>query len=172
MEMWDVYDKDRNKTNQTIRAKSKLAKDQYRLIIHVCIFNSENQMLIQKRHPNKEIYPNMWDVTVGGGVMANENSHTAAEREVLEELNYKLSLQDKRVSLTFNYAEGFDDFFLIKKDINIQDLTLQAAEVIDAKWASEAEILLMLENKRFLPYHKSLIKLLFFMKDDMKIHTY
>lgn len=171
MELWDVYDKDRNKTNQTIEAQNKLAKDQYRLIIHVCIFNSDNKMLIQKRHDNKTIYPNVWDVSVGGGVMANEDSHTAAEREVLEELGYKLSLKDQRVALTFNFDDGFDDFFLIKQDPDIKKLTIQKDEVVDVMWASRDEILKMLEKDLFLPYHQSVIELLFFMKDNMKIHT-
>ena len=55
--------------------------------------------------------------------------------------------------------------------MDINQLTLQEDEVTDVRWASEKEILEMLEEDLFLPYHSSVIELLFFMKDDMKIHT-
>ena len=40
--------------------------DTYHLVIHVAIFNSNNQMLIQKRRHDKIGAPNMWDISAGG----------------------------------------------------------------------------------------------------------
>lgn len=44
-------------------------------------------------------------------------------------------------------------------------LTLQYEEVEQVKWADIAEIKSMIKEGSFIPYHESLIDLLFFMKD-------
>ncbi len=171
LEKWDIYNQDRIKDNLVISEKTKLKPGQFRLIVHVCIFNLKNEMLIQKRSKNKTLYPNLWDVSVSGSVLAGEDTRMAGERETFEELGYNLSLENERVSMTFNFDEGFDDFFLVKRDFDIKNLNLDKNEVTDVMWASEKEILSMLTKNTFLPYHKSFINLLFFNKDNMKIHT-
>ena len=86
MELWDLYTQDRQPTGLTMVRGSEHPQGYYRLVVHVCIFNSKGQMLIQQRQPFKEGWPNMWDVSVGGSVVAGESSREAAEREVAEEL--------------------------------------------------------------------------------------
>ncbi|MEE0932823.1 MAG: NUDIX domain-containing protein [Clostridium sp.] len=171
MEIWDLYTKDRIKTEETMVRGEKITKGFYRLVVHVCIFNSQGEMLIQQRQPFKSSWPNMWDVTVGGSAISGDTSQSAAEREVYEEIGYKLSLDGIRPALTINFEDGFDDMYLIKKDIEISDLYLQYEEVKAVKWASKEEILKMIDEETFIPYHKSLIELLFFMKDTKGTHT-
>ena len=113
----------------------------------------------------------MWDITVGGSAISGDTSQSAAEREVYEEIGYKLSLDGIRPALTINFEDGFDDMYLIKKDIEISDLYLQYEEVKAVKWASKEEILKLIDEEIFIPYHKSLIELLFFMKDTKGTHT-
>jgi isopentenyldiphosphate isomerase len=59
MELWDVYDINRNKANKTMVRGEPFEIGNYHLVIHVCIFNSDNKMLIQQRQPFKEGWPNM-----------------------------------------------------------------------------------------------------------------
>lgn len=171
MEIWDLYTKDRIKTEETMVRGEKITKGFYRLVVHVCIFNSQGEMLIQQRQLFKSSWPNMWDVTVGGSAISGDTSQSAAEREVYEEIGYKLSLDGIRPALTINFEDGFDDMYLIKKDIEISDLYLQYEEVKAVKLASKEEILKMIDEETFIPYHKSLIELLFFMKDTKGTHT-
>ena len=171
MEIWDLYTKDRIKTEETMVRGEKITKGFYRLVVHVCIFNSRGEMLIQQRQPFKSSWSNMWDITVGGSAISGDTSQSAAEREVYEEIGYKLSLDGIRPALTINFEDGFDDMYLIKKDIEISDLYLQYEEVKAVKWASKEEILKMIDEETFIPYHKSLIELLFFMKDTKGTHT-
>lgn len=171
MEIWDLYTKDRIKTEETMVRGEKITKGFYRLVVHVCIFNSRGEMLIQQRQPFKSSWSNMWDITVGGSAISGDTSQSAAEREVYEEIGYKLSLDRIRPALTINFEDGFDDMYLIKKDIEISDLYLQYEEVKAVKWASKEEILKMIDEEIFIPYHKSLIELLFFMKDTKGTHT-
>lgn len=102
MEIWDLYTKDRIKTEETMVRGEKITKGFYRLVVHVCIFNSRGEMLIQQRQPFKSSWSNMWDITVGGSAISGDTSQSAAEREVYEEIGYKLSLDGIRPALTIN----------------------------------------------------------------------
>lgn len=165
MEVWDLYNKDRELTGKTILKGSKLNKDEYRLVVHICIFNSKNKMLIQQRQPFKEGAPNKWDLTVGGSAISGDTSIVAAEREVFEEIGYKINLKNKIPSLTINFEDGFDDIYIIEENLNIEDLKLQYEEVKDIKWADKKEILNLIETGKFINYHKSFIELLFDIKE-------
>lgn len=171
MEIWDLYDKDRIKTGETMVRGSQFKENTYHLVVHVCIFNLEGKMLIQQRQPFKDGWPNMWDITVEGSALSGDTSQLAAEREVYEEIGYKLSLYGIRPSLTINFDKGFDDIYLIQKDIDISKLKLQYEEVQSVNWASKEEILSMIDEEIFIPYHKSLIDLLFFMRTSKNSHT-
>jgi len=55
-------------------------------VVHVLVFNSKGEILLQKRASNKDVAPGKWDTSVGGHVMPGENILAAAKREMLEEL--------------------------------------------------------------------------------------
>ena len=161
MEKWDLYTLDRVKTNRVITRGDDIPKNLYHLVVHVCIFNAKNQMLIQQRQTFKKGWPNMWDVTVGGSAMIGENSRQAAMREVAEELGLKIDLEKTPPVITKYFSEGFDDIYILEKEIDISDLKLQYEEVQAIKWAGIEEILDMIGLKKFIPYDESLIQFLF-----------
>ncbi|MGO1713293.1 MAG: NUDIX hydrolase, partial [Senegalia sp. (in: firmicutes)] len=129
-----------------------LGEYDYHLVIHVCIFNSKNEMLIQKRQPSKKLWPNMWDITIGGAVQSGETSTKAAERETFEEIGYRVDLSNDRAFFTINFDNGFDDYFLIEEDIDIKDLRLQYDEVEEVKWADKDEVLQLAKENKFINY--------------------
>lgn len=171
MELWDVYDMDRNPTGETMVRGAPMKDGAYHLVVHVCIFGSDGKMLIQHRQPFKSGWSDLWDLTVGGSAVRGDTSRSEAEREVREEIGYDLHLGGVRPSLTVNFERGFDDIYLIRRDIDLSTLSLQAEEVKEIRWASLAEILSMIDEGTFIPYHKSFIELLFFMKDRMTART-
>ena len=170
MELWDVYDKDRVKTGKTMVRGAAFEPDSYHMVVHACIFNNKGEMLIQQRQPFKEGFPNMWDITVGGSATMGDSSQTAAEREVSEEIGLKLDLQKVRPNLTINFDKGFDDVYLIEKEVDIDTLVLQESEVQRVKWATMDEIFALIDSGEFIPYYKSLIQLLFDMKGKYGAH--
>jgi len=91
MELFDIYDDDRNLTGRTAERNQKLKGGEHQLIVHVNIMNTQNQLLIQQRQPHKQDFPGYWDISVGGGVRAGETSREAAEREVFEFTAYRSS---------------------------------------------------------------------------------
>ena len=139
----------------------------YHLVIHVCVFNPEGQLLIQKRQPFKEGWSGLWDLTVGGSALKGEMSNEAAQRELLEEVGIAHDFTDIRPSVTMNFSFGFDDYYIVEMTPDIHTLTLQAEEVEAVKWATLEEILKMIDQGTFIPYHKSLINLLFDLRRGM-----
>lgn len=152
MELWDIYDKNRNLTGRQMKRGSEFGNGDFHLVVHVCIFNSKNEMLIQQRQPWKNGWPNMWDLTVGGSSLAGETSTDAAERETLEEIGYKVDLSNERPFFTINFEYGFDDYYIIQRDIDIKDLKLQYEEVKSIKWATKDEVLKLVADGKFIDY--------------------
>lgn len=164
-ELWDVYDLHREKTGKLHPRGKCLGDGEYHLTVHACIFNREGQMLIQKRQPFKKGWSGLWDITVGGSATAGEDSQTAIMRELQEELGLTLDLNGVRPHLSVQFDQGFDDMYLIKKDVDLSTLTLEYEEVEEIKWATLDEILSMMDTGAFIPYQKHLISLFFDMKE-------
>lgn len=122
-------------------------------------------MLIQQRQPFKQPWPNKWDISIGGSAIKGETSQIAATRETFEELGINLDLDSIRPQMTINFPQGFDDIYLVTKDIDLNELKLQAQEVQKVKWTSQNEIIEMIENGNFIPYFPNLIKTFFDMQN-------
>ena len=171
LELWDIYNRDRIKTGDIMVRGDPFPEGAYHLVIHVCIFNSNGEMLIQQRQPFKEGWSNLWDITVGGSATAGDSSQSAAERELLEELGYVIDLSEARPHLTVNYEYGFDDYYLIEAEVDIDSLQLQHEEVQRVKWATKDEIFQMLDSGEFIPYYEDLIGLLFETRRKLGAHS-
>lgn len=164
-ELWDVYDLHRNKTGKLLPRGERLLEGEYHLTVHACVFNAEGKMLIQKRQPFKRGWSGLWDITVGGSAVAGESSQEAIMREMREEIGLSLDLSSVRPHLTVQFNEGFDDVYLIKKDVDPSTLSLEYEEVEAVKWATLDEIFSMMDEGTFIPYQRHLISLFFDMKD-------
>ena len=168
MELVDLYDENRLPLGRTAERAAPKGPGELRLVVHVCVFDSRGRLLIQQRAPEKFIFPNLWDVSVGGGVDAGEDSRQGAEREFREELGVSLDLSGLRPSVTVNFDGGFDD---LTKDLLLEDLTLQKEEVRDVRWVTLGELLDMLEEGTFIPYPRSFLEFLFDMRDQFGFPT-
>lgn len=171
MELWDIYNKDRVKTGKTLVRGKTLSENEYHLVVHICIFNTDGKMLIQQRQPFKEGWPNLWDITVGGSAIAGETSKVAAKRELSEEIGFQYDFTELSPFFTINACHCFDDYYLIGNDIDIHSLKLQPEEVQQVKWANKDEIFQMIDDGIFIPYYKSLIEMIFEMKEHRGAHA-
>ena len=161
MELFDLYDDERKFAGEIIERGKPLPEKRYHLVIHIGIFNSDGKMLIQQRQPFKKGFPNKWDISVGGSAISGENSRQAASRELYEELGIRHDFSDDRPMLTVHFERGFDDIYILHKDIAISELKLQPEEVQAAKWADKQEIYSLIDGDTFIPYYKSFIDMLF-----------
>ena len=176
MERWDVYDVHRARTGRTALrgvtdGKGGLGRGEYHLVVAACIFNRQGQMLIQQRHPSKQGFPGLWDVTTAGSALAGETSQQAMERELTEELGLTLDLSPHRPNFSINFDRGFEDFYLLEREVDLSALTLQPEEVQAVQWASLEDICSMIGNGSFIPYYESLIQLFFDSRERFGCHS-
>ena len=81
MEMVDLYDENRLLLGRTAERYAPKGEGEYRVVVHICVFDSRGRLLIQQRSREKAVWPEAWDVSAAGGVDAGETSRQAAERE-------------------------------------------------------------------------------------------
>lgn len=171
MELVDLYDENRVPLGLTAERHCPKGANEYRIVVHVCVFDSRGRLLIQQRTPEKRVWPCKWDVSVGGGVDAGETSRQGAEREFREELGYPLELTDLRPAVTVNFPEGFDDFYIVTRDLDETQLTLQKEEVSAVRWVTLEELLAMVDDGSFIPYPKGFLQFLFDMRETFGFPT-
>ena len=100
------------------------------------------------------MWPNMWDVTVGGHVDSNEFGRQALIREVKEELGIDIKDDDIKYligSTSINKKENiidkhYNECYLITKEIDIAKIDLQEEEVSEVKYFTKKEILERINN--------------------------
>ena len=165
MEYVDIYTAQRELTGKTEERGKALGDGEYRLIIHAAIFNRAGQLLIQQRQPFKRGWPGLWDLTMGGAVSTGETSAEALVRELQEDLGLAWDLQGEPPALSLTFDHGCDDIYLLRGEVELSTLQLQYEEVAQVKWATQEEVHQMLDDGTFIPYHKSLIDLLFDMRE-------
>lgn len=168
MEILDLYDENRIKTGRTYIRGENMPEDTYRLIVHLLIFDDYGNLLIQKRQKTKSM-ANLWDITCGGAASAGETSKEAIARELREELGISLDFTNVRPIITANFKYGFDDFYLVRENINLDEVSLQEEEVAACRWANFDEVMDLMEKDRFVRYKKNFIKLLFDLNDDLRV---
>ena len=167
MELWDLYDQHRHLTGRTMDRGEAVPEGCWRLVVHICVFNSAGQLLIQQRQPFKKGWPNLWDVTVGGAVCVGENSQQGARRELFEELGLDMDFSKSVPAFSSTFTGGYDDIYIVHLDPELSSLRLQAEEVQAVRWADKDEILSMIDGGTFIPYGKGFIEYLFYRSNHM-----
>ena len=122
--------------------------------VAVFIINSKKQVLLQKRSKNKKMWPDMWDISAGGHVLAGEFGFQAIIREIKEELG--LSVKKEEIifigcSTSINKKgdilnKHFNEYYVVTKDIDEKKLKLQKEEVSEVKWINKEEIIERIKN--------------------------
>lgn len=109
-------------------------------VVH--IFNSQGQIYIQKRSPQVDTSPNLWDHSAAGHVDTSEEPVEAAKRELLEELGIKTdnleaistyktqrSDQDKILNrFWYVYKHTFDG------TMNLEKSEVSTGKYVDVEW--------------------------------------
>ena len=161
-EMIDVLDEyTGEKTGEIISKNEAHRTGIWHGSIHVLIVNNDkSKTLLQKRCAEKKLYPNTWDIAVGGHISAGEDDITSAKRELEEELGLnseelKIEKVDKITEkLTNNgvISNEYVSIFIVYADIDINDIKLQVEEVSEARWCTKEELNKFIEDKVIIPH--------------------
>jgi len=134
MELVDIYNNKHQKLNYT-KGRKELVDGEFRLSCFVWIINDNNEILIQQRLSTAKNCPNMWE-TASGGASAGDSSLEGAIRELSEELGLEVDEKDMRFIGSYARINDFVEVYLLKSNVEINDLKLQEDEVQQAKWVS------------------------------------
>lgn len=93
-ELITQVDKNNNVIGGIARGKAHLSKSVYYRTVYVIIINDRGKFLLQRRSSTKDLYPNCWDLSVGGHVVYGDSYEKTAIREMEEEVGIKVSLED------------------------------------------------------------------------------
>lgn len=159
MELLDTYFSQHQKAGRTVDRNNckSMPTGEYLMVVHLCVFNSRGEMLIQKRQLHKDRYPGMWDLSAGGFVQSGETVNDAVLREAREEIGVDFGAADIKYIMTVPFSYVLDGFFSVQGDFKIEDFTVQQQEVLELKWAAFDEILQMAKNGRFVDYDINLL---------------
>ncbi len=153
-ENFDVLNEQGEFTGEIATREECHKKGLWHRAVYAFIIDNDKNVLLQKRSANKKLWPNMWDVTVGGHVMAGEFGRQALIREVKEELGINIGDNDIKYLLgsTSINQQGdivnkhYNECYLIIKNIDISNIKIQKEEVSDIKYFSKEELLERISN--------------------------
>ena len=156
MELFDVLDDDGHVTGcvqeRQVVHRLGLRHRTVHLWLHR-VKDGHTQLLLQKRSAHKDSNPGCYDISSAGHIDAGDEPLPSAIRELSEELGIQAGPDDFRfIGLCPNYSEKafyghpFRDnelsyVYLVEKEADIADMTLQPSEVESVMWMDIDEII-------------------------------
>jgi len=147
VELIDVLTPDGRPTGER-KSKAAIHRDgDWHRAAHIWIVAPDGRILLQRRSLRKENNPGLWDVSAAGHLSAGESAIDAAIRETFEELGLTIAPDELKFIVTLRescllnnntyYDNEFHEIFVVRRDVDIASLELDAEEVAEAKWVSE-----------------------------------
>lgn len=160
-ELIEIYNEYGEKTCQQVERGIVHEKGLLHKAVCVWIMNFKHELLVQRRSP-KVAFPNMWDISFSGHIIAGESAIEAIRREGQEELGLIINPQNLRYLFTcrefgawHEYLENeIDDVFLYQDDIQISDCKFLDNEVSSIEYIPLNLFKDMIENRasELMPY--------------------
>ena len=149
MELFDICDEAGRPTGQTVSREEAHRLGVRHRTAHVWIARRHAgrlQVLLQRRSPDKDSFPDQWDTSSAGHIPAGDEPLESALRELREELGLTAAPEALRFIGTFDvrferqfHGAWFRDnelahVFLYPGPVDTAALTLQAEEVSAVDW--------------------------------------
>ena len=158
MEMWDIYDENKERTGRTMQKNDWCLKEgEYHLTVLGIVAHTDGRIVITKRVMTQAWAPGWWEVS-GGACQAGEDSKDAVLREVREETGLDVSGWDGGYLFSYkreNPGEGdnyFVDIYRFCADFDEADIHLQEEETDGYMLATFEEVQALAAQGIFLHY--------------------
>ena len=159
-EMVDIYNPDTmEKTGEIIDKSAAHRFGIWHSSIHLIIMNKDKtKVLFQKRSNIKDLYPDMWDISVGGHIMSRESDIEAVKRELKEELGIESNniefVKKHKEELNNNNIDSKEivSLFVMYIDENVEKIKLQKEEVSNIKWYTKTEMEKLINDRKVIPH--------------------
>ena len=145
MELWDLYDREGNRTGEVWERQygnfKKIPEGRYHLVSDILVQHTDGSFLICKRHPDKDVYPGYWEASAGGSALQGENPEQCARRELFEETGITVD-SFELINVAFRDASHSLIYsFITVVDCDKDAVTLQEGENTDFKWVNAAGLI-------------------------------
>jgi len=148
MELIDVVDEDDRVLRRATRAEMRRGNLLHRAV-YILVRNGRGRLFVHRHSATKDVYPGLWDVTVGGVVAAGEDYTAAARRELAEELGIRTAL---RPLGPFRHADGRTRVIGQVFETTARGPTrLQTEEIVEGRFMSAAEVRRLVAEQRCCP---------------------
>lgn len=163
-ELIDIFDEENNFTGIQKMKSEAHAEGLWHRTAHVWIYNSKKEILLQLRAKDKDVYPDCWDISSAGHVVAGEDPEVSAIRELKEELGIDAEKEDLKFLRIRKSVNQFKEIknseivyiFLMKFEGAAENLNLQKEELQGVKFFQIDELKEDLEknSEKFVPHGK------------------
>lgn len=143
MEYLNLYDKFGNLTTE--KGIRRVKSDKLVGIVIIFIENSKGEFLIQKTSSSR----NSIFATTGGHVSFGSTFEEAVINEVKEELGVDITNENFVEVNTYIRDYYIQKVYYLKKDIDMNDIKIQADEVEYVEWISKERINELIKNNEF-----------------------
>lgn len=165
-ELLTQVDKNNKVVGAIERGRAHASKNVYYRTVFVLIMNDRNGILLQKRSSTKDLYPNCWDLSVGGHVVYGDSYEKTAKRELEEELGIEADPSDLQYKgeVLVKLPSSNEYFHVFEYKLKSTDLIQPAGEEISQiKWLGVDRIKESMEDRslKWYPRPIQIIKALY-----------
>lgn len=151
-EMVAVVDENNTILDVVSRREMRALKLRHRAVF-IAVMDDQDRLLLHRRSPHKDVWPNWCDIAVGGVVGAGEDFTTAARREVSEELGI---LDGALEEIDGGVNQIFDDdtVSLVGRCYLLHHsgpFHFHDGEVVEAWWSTRQAFQEIRQRENFLP---------------------
>ena len=158
MELWDIYDSNKQRTGRTMKRNDWCLKDgEYHLTVLGVVVRPDGKFMITQRVMTKAWAPGWWEVSEGTA-QAGEDSQDAVKREILKETGLDVTGCEGGYLFTYhreNPGKGdnyFVDVYRFIKDFDEKEVKPQEEETLGFQLATAQEIKAIADQGIFLHY--------------------
>ena len=168
MEIWDLYDRDGNKTGETfVRGFGNfqnIPEGRYHLVVDILVIHEDGSYLLTKRSEEKDVYPGFWEASAGGSALTGEEPLEAAKRELFEETGISADSLELVGVLFKDTSHAMYYSYLAQVSCDKKSVVLQDGETTEYKWVDRAGFLeyvdaedsMKAHNQRYAEYIETL----------------
>lgn len=156
-EVWDLYDRDGNRTGETfVRGFGQfknIPDGRYHLVVDLLVLHEDGTYLLMKRSECKDVYPGYWEASAGGSALSGEDPLEAAGRELLEETGLTADSLELVNILFKDTSHAMFYSYLARVSGDKDRIILQEGETTDHKWLDKQQFLAHVDSEDAMKSH-------------------
>lgn len=145
MELWDLYDREGNRTGEIWERHHGnnvlIPEGRYHLVSDILVQHVDGTFLLTKRHPEKDVYPGFWDASAGGSAQKGEGPLECAARELFEETGIRAD-KFELIDISFrDKSHSYIHSYITEVDCDKESIVLQLEETVAYRWVDAKGLL-------------------------------